>query len=409
MRPVCDSPSAPLLFRTVPFVTKVLGSIAEVPRPAWDGLLDDRASPFVTFGWLEALEHSGCVGDDAGWTPQHLTLWRDGRLVAAAPAYLTHDGDGDFARDWDLAEAARSVGARYYPKLALTVPFTPCTGRRVLVAPGEDRPAATRALAALAREVAAERGCGTFQVLFPDHDDADRLEAAGLARRVSFQYHWRNAGYRDFGDFLARFSSKRRTMIKREVTAPARQGIALRTVRGPELAADAEGWAVAVDGLHRATVDKLAWGRRWVNLAFYHRLLANLPDRVEVVEARRAGRLVAGAFNVSSPTHLYGRYWGCLEEHPFLHFNVCLYHSVDDCIRRGLAVFEGGAGGEHKLYRGFEPEETYSVHGFIHPRLEAAMRGLLAQETAQRRRQVAHWREAASILKPLSAEEEASA
>jgi predicted N-acyltransferase len=217
-----------------------------------------------------------------------------------------------------------------------------------------------------------------------DEASARELEQTGLALRVSWQFHWRNEGYRSVADFLSRFNSKRRHMLRREMAAPAEQGITIRTIRGEELARDPARWARAAHALHRSTVDKLMWGRRWLNEKFYLAAFAAMTDAVEVVAAFRAGELIAGAFNVASPTRLYGRYWGCFEEHPFLHFNVCYYHSIADCIGRGLEVFEGGAGGEHKLARGFLPALTYSAHGFVDERLDRAVRDHLARETPAR-------------------------
>jgi predicted N-acyltransferase len=287
----------------------------------------------------------------------------------------------------------------YYPKLVLTVPFTPATGRRLLVAPGEDRALARRSVAAAARALAEEEGLRSVQVLFPAADELADLEQEDFAPRVDFQYHWVNAGYGTPADFLARFSSKRRNAVKRERAAPRRQGIAIRTVRGDELAADARGWARSMFDLHRASVDKMPWGMRWVNRGFYERAFAAMADALEIVEARRAGALVAAAFNVASAARLYGRYWGCREEHPFLHFNVCLYHSIDECIRRGLQAFEGGAGGEHKLARGFEPALTHSAHLFLDGRLRAPIRRHIALEARARQAALARWRDDAPVLK----------
>ena len=231
-----------------------------------------------------------------------------------------------------------------------------------------------------------------MQVLFPRAAEAAELEALGLAVRIDFQYHWQNDGYRTVDDFLARFPSKRRNAIKRERAAPERQGIAIRTLRGEELAADAAQWAERCFALHRASTDRMVWGMRWVNRRFYERVMAGMPDSAEVVEARRDGKLVAMAFNLASPSRLYGRYWGAIEEHPFLHFNVALYHSIEECIRRGVSVFEGGAGGEHKLARGFEPAETYAAHLLADRRLDAAVRRHLAEERGQREGAVRRWR-----------------
>jgi len=381
----------------VPRLTlSVHGAISEIAPAEWDGLFGHepvRASPFVRHAFLAAAEESGSASARSGWQPRHLALRRRGTLVAAAPAYRRDDSDGDFSRDWEWAAAAHRAAIRYYPKLALTVPFTPASGRRVLVAAGEDRAALSRALLDGARRLAADEGLHAIQVLFPEPDEVPALEAAGLAARLDFQYHWRNEGYRTMDDFLARFTSKRRNTIRRERAAPAAQGIAIRTVRGDELARDPEGWARDCHRLHRASTDRMAWGMRWVNQRFYERVLRGMADAVEVVEARRTGRLVAMAFNVASAERLYGRYWGHVEDHPFLHFNVALYHSIEECIRRGVQVFEGGAGGEHKLARGFEPAETWSAHHLLDPRLDAAVRRHVDAERAERLDAVQRWRE----------------
>jgi predicted N-acyltransferase len=363
---------------------RILDSLDGVRPAEWDALVSPRSTPFLRHAWLSALEQSGCAGPRSGWNPRHLTLWRGTRLLAAAPAYAKDDSDGDFARDWDLASSISRGRVPYYPKLALTVPFTPCTGERVLVAPGEDRTECVARIAHGARKLCDGEGYPTWQVLFPDEEGARELEQAGMALRVSWQFHWRNEGYRSMPDFLARFNSKRRNMLKREMAAAGEQGIAIRTVRGDELGRDPSRWAKAAHALHRSTVEKLMWGRRWLNEKFYLKAFAGMPDAVEVVAAFRGKELVAGAFNVASATRLYGRYWGCFEEHPFLHFNVCYYHSIADCIVRGLEVFEGGAGGEHKLARGFLPALTWSAHGFSDARLDRAVREHLSRETPAR-------------------------
>jgi predicted N-acyltransferase len=385
----------------VPLELRVLSAVSEVEPAAWDALLaagPARASPFLRHAFLDAAERSGAASPRTGWVPRHLTLWRGGALAAAAPAYARDRSDGDFGRDWEWAGAARTAGLAYYPKLVLGVPFTPATGRRLLAAAGEDRAACGRAVAEGALALCREEGLRSMHVLFPGEEEASEWEALGLAVRVDFQYHWRNPGYADFDDFLSRFSSKRRNAIRRERAAPARQGIAIRTVRGDELARDPGRWADDVFRLHRATVDRMEWGMRFVNRAFYRLVLAGMPDAVEVVEARRGEALVAAAFNLASAERLYGRYWGCAEEHPFLHFNVCLYHSVEECIRRGLSTFEGGAGGEHKLRRGFEPALTFSAHRFLDARLDDAVRRHLARETRERRVALDTWRERGARL-----------
>lgn len=382
-------------------------AISDVPAPEWDRLWEhepDRATPFLRHAWLDALERSGAAAPARGWTPRHVLIRRNGRLVAGAPAYAKSDSDGDFGRDWHWAEAAERAGMAYYPKLVLGIPFTPVTGRRLLVAPGEDRRALCRTLVTGLRELCAAERIRSVHVLYAWEDEARDLEEEGLAIRLDFQYHWVNARYRDFDAFLARFPSKRRNAIRRERAAPARQGIAIRTVSGEELARSPSPWARDVARLHEASVSRMAWGRRFLDRPFYERVLRDMPSSVEVVEARREGRLVAMAFNVVGGERLYGRYWGAAEEHPFLHFNVALYHSVEECIRRGLRVFEGGAGGDHKLARGFEPAETWSGHLFADPRLDGAIRRHLAAERERSSAAVARWRERDAVLRSAPAD-----
>ncbi len=372
------------------------GAVSELGADEWDALVAherDAASPFVRHAFVSALEESGSASRRTGWSPRHIAVRRGATLVAAAPAWVRTGSDGDFSRDWDIAAAAERAGIGYYPKLLVGVPFSPVTGRRVLVAAGEDRDALAAAVVERALALVRDEGLGALEVVFPRADEARALEALGLAVRVDFQYHWRNEGFRTPDDFLARFPSKRRNSIKRERAAPAAQGIAIRTVRGDELSRDPAAWARDVFALHRASTDRMVWGMRWVNRRFYEHVFAAMPDAVEVVEARRQEKLVAMAFNIASRERLYGRYWGAVEEHPFLHFNVALYHSIDECIRRGVQVFEGGAGGEHKIARGFEPAETFTAFRLADRRLDAAVRRHLAEERGAREEAVRRWRE----------------
>jgi len=372
----------------LPLTLRVHRAITEVPRGAWDALLDDAAIPFLEWDFLAALEESGSAVPERGWHPRHLTLWRGARLVAAAPAYLRDNSEGEFVFDGAWATAAGRVGLRYYPKLVLAVPFTPATGRRVLVAPGEERSAREAELYTAALEYARAEEVSGVHVLFHTEAETAGLEAAGFALRLGVQYQWRNVGYRTWEDFLGRFHSKRRSQLRRELRAPASQGITLHTLRGEELANldPAE-----LFHLYASTVDKYPWGRCLLTPDFFARMLASFRHRCEFVEARRGGQRIAGAFNFVGPGVLYGRYWGCFEEHPFLHFNVCLYHPVQEAITQGLRRFEPGAGGEHKLTRGFEPHITYSAHLLLHPGLDRAVRVFLSQEQAAVRAGLPRW------------------
>jgi predicted N-acyltransferase len=363
-------------------------SVDEIPQRDWDALAlatpPESATPFVRWAFLDALEATGCAAPGAGWIPRHLAVYRGDRLVAAAPAYLKHDSHADFSRDFGFADFALRNGVRYYPKLAITSPITPVTGRRILTAADEQRAPLVRAILDGARAIAEEARAVTVQVLFPDPAEAAELERQGLALRLGMQAHWFNRGYRDVDDWMASLSSKTRYQVRKERAALGGQGIAIRTVRGEELVAERRKWGRVVAGLYQSTVEKIMWGGGWLTPAFFERLFDRMPEPLEVVAAVRGDRVIAGAFNASGPARLWGRYWGCVEDHPFLHFNVCLYHSVEDCIRRGIQVFEGGAGGEHKLHRGFDTAPTWTAHTFLHPRLDRSIREYLAEERVAR-------------------------
>lgn len=373
-------------------ILRIHDRIADVSPRAWDELVDPAAGPFVSHAFLDALEQSGCAGPDHGWRPRHLTLWRGGALVAAAPAYAKDDHAGDFARDWVWAEAVRRAGVSYYPRLLITVPITPVTGRRLLVAPGEDRAAAVAALIDGARTLAREQRMSSVHVLFPLPEEIDALAAAGMSPRVDVQGHWHNHDYTSWDDYLWRgLNAKHRRQVKLERDALAAQGITIRTVRGDAIAADRDKYGEEAWSFYRATTARFRGPWAWLNRGFFRRVFQTMPGPLELVEAWRGGRIVAGAFNVAHGDRLYGRYWGAHEPHEHLHFNVCYHHSVEDCIGRGLKVFEGGAGGEHKLHRGFDLSLTHSSHWFAEPRIHTIIGHYLERELAERAVEVEAW------------------
>lgn len=360
---------------------KVLSSITDVTAAQWHGLTGPSPVPTLRHEWLTAMEESGSASEATGWIPSHLTLWRDDTLIAAAPAYEKHHSMGEYIYDFAWANAAAQLRVRYHPKLLVGAPLSPLTAPRLLIAPGEDIEKVSVELASAMIDVAKERGYSSVHVLFPSSEQADFFERRGYARRATMQYHWRNAGYRTYEDFLARFTSKRRHQLKRERAAAAEQGIVIRTVRGAELRSDVHGDLAFK--LYEATNSKNSWGAMQLNREFFRRVFTTMTDVTEVVEALRGDTVVAGAFNLAANDRLYGRYWGCFEEHPFLHFNVCMYHSIAECIELGRKVFEPGAGGEHKISRGFEPTAIHSAHHIFHPKLDVAIRRFLDAERAE--------------------------
>ena len=317
---------------------------------------------------------------DRGWAPCHLSLHREGRLVAFAPAYLKGNSEGEFVFDHAWARYAEgSLALDYFPKLLVAVPFTPATGRRLLIRAGEDDGAVRAAFAEGLRRVAQEMTVSSVHVLFPTADEASDWAGSGLARRAGVQFQWHNAGYANFDEFLERFTSKRRNQIRRERREVHAQGIEIEILTGSDLTPEL---ADFVHRFYRATVDKYFWGRPYLNREFFAEIFVRLRDRIQLVVAkeRASGRRIAGAFNVLGHNALYGRYWGALEDRNFVHFEVCFYSGIEQAIALGLDRFEPGAGGEHKLTRGFEPTATHSVHHLRDPRLDRAVRDYLARE-----------------------------
>ncbi|HVY49087.1 MAG TPA: GNAT family N-acetyltransferase [Minicystis sp.] len=353
-------------------------SIAAIPERTWDALSGVDEAPFLSWAFLDALERTGCVGERAGWIPHHLTLHEGGELVAAAPAYLKTNSDGEFVFDWGWAGASERANIPYYPKLVVAVPFTPATAARLLVAPGRDRARLSAALAEALRAIVEAEELSGAHVLFPPEADARALVEAGMLHRYGLQFQWQNAGYATFDDFLARFSSKRRNQIKRERREMDARGVRIETIADAIRPEHVD----AMYGFYASTVDKFTWGRHYLNRAFFEQIVTVLRGKVEIVLATHEGRYVGGAFNLAGPRALFGRYWGCSDEIPFLHFNVCFYHSIEACIRRGLERFEPGAGGRHKLARGFEPTVTHSTHHLRHPGLRRAVAEFLERERA---------------------------
>ncbi len=354
-------------------------SIRALGREIWRELQGEQGPPHMSFEWLDALERTGCVGAERGWLPMHVTLSEGERVVAAAPLYLKGNSEGEFVFDYSWARFAQSsLHLDYYPKLVSAVPFTPATGPRLLMRPGSDRARLCAAFAEGLERLCETLGASGAHVLFPEPEEAVLHEQAGLAARYGVQFHWYNAGYQTFDDFVARFKSKHRNQLRRERREMHDRGIELHAHSGSDLTPELADVAYE---FYLSTVDKFAWGRRYLKRAFFEEVFSTMPERLHFVVARdRARHPLGGAFNLLGPSALYGRYWGARSEVPFLHFNVCFYFGVEECIRRGLSRFEPGAGGEHKVARGFEPTITHSAHHLSDARLDAAVRDFLGRE-----------------------------
>ncbi len=354
-------------------------SIREIGARAWNELAAE-APPFLSYAWLEAFENSGAVRPECGWAPLLLSLYQGSRLMMVAPAYVKGNSEGEFVFDHSWARfAIERLGIEYYPKLIVAVPFTPANGPRLLVRPDADHDAVYGAMSRGLPDLLEALELSSVHVLFPEKTEASRFVHHGFAERYGVQFHWRNAGYTCFEDFVKRFGSKRRNQIRRERKALTEQGLEVVHLTGKDVSEE------AVDAMFRfycSTVQKYFWGKQYLNRQFFFEVCSTMSESLHLVLARDTAtrRFIGGAFNLLGKRALYGRYWGASEERPFLHFNLCFYEGIQACIERGLTLFEPGAGGEHKLARGFEPTLTHSAHFLRDPRLDAAVRDFLVRE-----------------------------
>jgi uncharacterized protein len=364
---------------------RVIGAIADVPAPAWEACANpctnDSAfpyNPFVSHAFLSALEASGSATARTGWQPQHLVAEIDGKAIALVPCYLKSHSRGEYVFDAGWAEAYERAGGSYYPKLQVAVPFTPATGRRLLVRPGENADLVRQALGKGLIELARMRDASSVHVTFAPQAEWETLGALGYLKRNDQQFHWLNAGYASFDDFLGNLASRKRKAIRRERTGALEAGIEVRCLTGRDLTEDA--WD-AFFAFYMETGSR-KWGRPYLTRAFYSIIGETMADKVLLVMARRAGRYIAGAINFIGADALYGRHWGAIEHHPFLHFELCYYQAIDFAIRNKLARVEAGAQGEHKLARGYMPVTTYSAHYIADPALRRAIADYLKRERA---------------------------
>jgi uncharacterized protein len=356
-------------------------SYASVDPVAWDNLVTHTGSPFLEHLFLSGLEETGCATEATGWTPLPICVYEDGRLVAAAPGWVKTHSMGEFVYDHAWADAAQQAGMPYYPKLVIGVPFTPVTGRRLLIAEG---PKQSEWLSALASGIArAARGLQGVHLLFCTENEAEALKGLGLFPRLQFQFHWYNNDYKDFEGYLASLKGRRRTEVRRERRALSDLDIRASTVPT----------AAEMDALHAFYTNTCAqfghWGRTYLNRDFFALLAEHWGERLHTVIARDGDTLVAGALNVQKGTRLYGRYWGCSVQRRFLHFEVCYYQAIEYAVAHGLTVFEPGHGGGHKYRRGFRPTLTWSSHALTERRLHQALENHTKGERSHVRRQAA--------------------
>jgi len=338
----------------------------------------DRHNPFISHAFLSSLEESDCVSARTGWAPQHLLVEDEaGAVLAAMPCYLKNHSRGEYVFDHGWAEAFEQAGGRYYPKLQVSIPFTPVSGHRLLVRPGPKMESAREALVAGALQLCKRREASSLHITFATESEWKYLTKLGLLARNDCQFHWINGGYSSFENFLAALSSRKRKLVKRE-RREAVDGVEIVRLTGAALTESA--WdaffAFYMDtGLRK-------WGQPYLNRAFFSIASSKMADKIVLVLAKRGGYYVAGALNFLGENTIYGRYWGTTESRPFLHFEVCYYQAIEYAIEHKLARVEAGAQGPHKLARGYMPVTTYSAHWIADPGLRRAVADYLARERA---------------------------
>jgi predicted N-acyltransferase len=379
------------------FRIRIVPSIADIPAATWDACANPRFvkanceashvspeesgiapfNPFVSHGFLSALEDSQSAVPRTGWAPQHLLLEaHDGAVLGAVPCYLKSHSQGEYVFDHGWAEAYERAGGDYYPKLQVSVPFTPATGPRLLARPGSGAATVRQALAKGLLALCNQRSTSSVHATFLLERDCDLLTENGFLKRMDRQFHWENAGYGTFEDFLTALASRKRKLIRRERKEALADGVSIHWLTGADLTKEV--W----DAFFRFYMDtgSRKWGRPYLTRAFYSLVGERIPDNVLLVMAKRAGRWIAGAINFIGGDTLYGRHWGAIEHHPFLHFEVCYYQAIEYAIVHKLARVEAGAQGEHKLARGYMPVSTWSAHYLANPGLRRAVADYLHRE-----------------------------
>jgi hypothetical protein len=350
---------------------RFVDTLAELPADQWDALAG--ANPFLRHAYLNALQQSGCASPATGWDARFVTAWEGDRLVGAMPLYFKSHSWGEFVFDWAWAEAYQRNGLRYYPKLVNCVPFTPVAGPRLLAGSAEMR----AALLDAALELARESGASSLHCLFPDEAEAREMEGRGMMLRQGVQLHWRNPGYAAFDDYLAALRRDKRKKVQQERRKVREAGIRFEHLTGD--------WITPAHWAHfmrcYARTHEQFNSPQALNLDFFLRVTATMPDNILLIVALRDDEPIAGALNFMTSEALYGRSWGTLEYHSGLHFETCYYQAIEYCIEHRIALFEGGAQGEHKLSRGFLPTITWSAHWLAEPRFANAVEDYLKRES----------------------------
>jgi len=369
------------LMATSDISLEAVSSIGQISAEEWDSCANPAGqpyNPFVSHAFFSALENSGSAVARTGWAARHLIARENGAIAGLVPCYLKNHSQGEYVFDRGWADAYERAGGRYYPKLQASVPFTPATGRRLLVRPDLDRERIRSTLAAGLIGLCQATEASSVHVTFAREDEWKFLGAQGFLLRNDQQFHWHNQAYGSFEDFLGSLNSRHRKAIRRERREALSNGISVHHLTGKEITEEA--WDAFFEFYMETGSRK--WGRPYLNRAFYSEIDRTMANDVLLVMAKRNNQWIAGAINFIGSETLFGRHWGAVEHHPFLHFEICYYQAIDFAIQRGLRIVEAGAQGEHKLARGYLPQTTYSAHYIADPGLRHAIADYLKRERA---------------------------
>lgn len=363
---------------------RFINSIHEIAATDWDNLCPEDY-PFVRHAFLAALEDSASTVAETGWQPQHLLVYDNNRLIAAMPGYLKTHSYGEYVFDWAWADAYHRYGKDYYPKWISAIPFTPCYGVRLLSEAGMTATTRSYLLSTIVTALEAhttQLSLSGWHCLFPTETESHHFAEQGITRRRGCQFHWHNKNYRDFAEFVAQMSSRKRKNILKERAQVSAQGFSFHVKTGADL--QPQDWDIFYQ-LYRNTYLKRSGHFGYLTAAFFQQLGAQLPHHLVLITATKPSpdetqRVVAASLYVCDKNTLYGRYWGCFEEYDFLHFETCYYQGIDYAIAQGLSRFDGGAQGEHKIARGFEPTITYSTHWIADSQFRTAINHFIEQE-----------------------------
>ncbi len=362
-------------------VAKIINSLNDVSKAAWDACAGD-SNPFLSYDFLQSLETSGCVQAETGWQPQHIILFHSDNeddLLAVMPLYLKSHSQGEYVFDHGWADAYERAGGRYYPKFQSSIPFTPATASKLLIKNNSDAQHMSEALISTAVQFTRNAEISSLHLTFVPEHEVEAYKKMGLLVRNDQQFHWFNKDYKTFDDFLNALSSRKRKQIKKERRGALESGIKIHHFTGDALCE--EHWDAFFD--FYVDTGNRKWGQPYLNRQFFSEISSKMADKIILMMCERGGVYIAGALNFLGEDTIYGRHWGCIEDHPFLHFETCYYQAIEYAIAHNLKCVEAGAQGPHKIARGYKPTKTYSAHYLRDEGFHKAVDNFLQMETRE--------------------------